>query len=75
MTCRLDATVVLAIAAGSASAGAAIEVKRAEANAAVTLDAAAPPLAQADSIELAAKVPSGNMGALASKLSARRREI
>ena len=81
VTCKLEATVVVAIAAGLANDGAAIDMNAAEAKAGeVKAVAAAPPeavvadVAQPASKELADKAPSGNMGALAKNLSAPRRE-
>ena len=71
VTCRLEATAVVAMAAGFASEGAAIDVNAAEANApAMGAAAVVPDVAQPASKELTDMAPSGSMGALARNLSA-----
>lgn len=64
---------VVAIAAGLASEGAAMAPKAAEANGALEL--AATVVAQPPNKVLEAKVPKGSMGAVARNLSAERRVV
>jgi len=70
VTCRLEATVVVAMAAGLASVGAAMDVNAADANTPAIGAPAVPVVAQPASSELTDMAPSGNMGALARNLSA-----
>ena len=73
VTCRLDATVVVAMAAGLAKLGAAMEVNTADAKGAAdcaAVLAVVAEVAQPATSELTDSAPKGNMGALARNLRA-----
>ena len=75
VTCRADATLVVAMAAALLSEGAAIDVKlQARKLLAVLLAVVDPVLAQADKSALEANAPNGSMGALEIIFKAVRRE-
>ena len=71
VTCRADATLVVAIAAALLSEGAAIDVKLQSRKLLATRE---PVLAQADNKALEANAPNGSMGALEIIFNAVRRE-
>ena len=71
VTCRADATLVVAIAAALPSEGAAIDVKL---QARKLLATGEPVLAQADNRALEANAPNGSIGALEIIFKAVRRE-